>query len=104
MIRIFKRMGKIAKLELLLDEPHRYALRFIDAEGIEHVEHFKNPWDAENRQRDLVGDLSAQGWQKVTLGRPPYRTDDGLHDLVSGLGLAASPDKRRRKRPRRSRK
>ena len=65
MIWIFERQGRRAKLEVLYLAPDKYELRFMDADGVEHIEHFTNATDAGNRQLDLEHTLEAQGWEKA---------------------------------------
>jgi len=64
-IWIFEREGRRAKLEVLYLAPDKYELRFVDADGVEHVETFTTATDAGNRQLDLEHTLAAQGWEKA---------------------------------------
>ena len=65
MIWIFERSGRQAKLELLYLSPEQYELRFMDDDGIEHVEHFTNATDAGNRQLELLRTLTSRGWERT---------------------------------------
>ncbi|HEY6212740.1 MAG TPA: hypothetical protein VIW45_10660 [Vicinamibacterales bacterium] len=65
MIWIFERANRHARLEVLYIRPDQYELRFVDADGVEHVEHFTNASDAANRQIDLDHTLTAQGWART---------------------------------------
>jgi len=65
MIWIFERGGQRAKLEVLYLAPDKYEVRFLDADGVEHVETFTNANDAGNRQIELFHTLSSQGWERT---------------------------------------
>jgi len=65
MIWLFEREGKRARLEVLYLAPDQYEVRFLDADGVEHIEHFTNAADAGNRQVDLQHTLVRQGWTKT---------------------------------------
>jgi hypothetical protein len=63
-IWIFEKAGKQTTLEVLYLAPDNYELRFMDADGVEHVETFNNATDAGNRQIELLNTLTSQGWIK----------------------------------------
>ena len=65
MIWIFERKGRSAKLEVLYLGPHSYEVRFVDADGVEHIEHFTSAEAAGNRQLDVEHTLAMQGWAKA---------------------------------------
>jgi hypothetical protein len=65
MLWLFEREGKRARLEILYLAPDKYEVRFVDANGVEHVEQFTNATDVGNRQLDLAHTLAAQGWEKT---------------------------------------
>ena len=65
MIWIFERAGQQAKLEVLYLAPDKYEVRFLDADGVEHVEHFTNATDVGNRQVELLHTLAMQGWERT---------------------------------------
>jgi len=64
MIWIFEREGQQVRLEWVELAPNRHQLRFIDLEGVEHVEEFTNATDAETRQIDLAQALGVLGWKR----------------------------------------
>jgi hypothetical protein len=64
-IWIFEREGQRAKLEVLYIAQDKYELRFLDADGLEHLETFTNATDAGNRQMELQHTLSLQGWKRT---------------------------------------
>jgi hypothetical protein len=64
-IWIFERQGKKAKLEVLYLGPDNYEVRFVDAEGKEHIEHFTSAEAAGNRQLDVEHALAMQGYEKT---------------------------------------
>ena len=65
MIWIFERQGKQARIEVLYLAPDRYELRFMDADGVDHLETFTNATDAGNRQLQLLQQFSADGWERT---------------------------------------
>lgn len=65
MIWLFEREGKRACLEVLYLAANSYEVRFIDANGVEHVEHWSTATDAGNRQLEVEHTLAAQGWEKT---------------------------------------
>ena len=64
MIWIFERGAQVAKLETIYLPPNSYEIRFVDAEGVEHVETFDDPAVANDRQWSLLVTLKGQGWEK----------------------------------------
>ena len=65
MIWIFERGGRRAKLEVLYLAPNQYEMRFLDAEGVEHLETFTDGTNVGNRQVELLHTLAMQGWERT---------------------------------------
>ena len=58
----FERNGKHVRVEVLESRPKHFELRFIDADGVEHVETFTDSDDLTHRQEEVQRDLHTQGW------------------------------------------
>jgi len=65
MVWLFERRGKQARLEVLYIGADNYEVKFVDGDGVEHVEHFTSAADVANRQIDVAHTLSKQGWEKT---------------------------------------
>lgn len=65
MIWIFEREEKRATLQLLYLAPDKYELHLVDADSVDHVEHFTNATDAGNRQDELLQSPVSNGWAKT---------------------------------------
>ena len=65
MLWVFERDGRHARLQVLYLAPEKTEVHFIDAEGVEHVEHFTNATAAGDRQLALQNELMEQGWSKL---------------------------------------
>ena len=64
-IWLFERGDQHARLEILYVPPDKYEVRFLDADGVEHVEELANATDVASRQLDLTHSLAAQGWERT---------------------------------------
>ena len=62
MLWFFERQGRQARLEVLYLDAYEYELRFVDAEGVEQIEHFTNAGDVGERQIQIQQGLAEQGW------------------------------------------
>jgi hypothetical protein len=58
----FERNGAHARLEVLQLPSGGYELRFVDADGAEHVETFDDSKAIAERQDDLQRTLLTEGW------------------------------------------
>jgi hypothetical protein len=62
MLWFFERGGRQARLEVLYLDAYKYEVRFVDAKGVEQIEHFRTAEDVAERQIQIQESLAAQGW------------------------------------------
>jgi hypothetical protein len=58
----FERNGQHVRVEVLESTPKNYELRFIDADGAEHVETFTETDALSVRQEQIQQTLHTEGW------------------------------------------
>jgi hypothetical protein len=58
----FVRNGQHVRVEVVEPTPKNYELRFVDADGAEHVELFSDTGALTTRQEQVQQMLQSQGW------------------------------------------
>ena len=59
----FEREGRTTRVEVLNLATGDYELHIIDADGVEHVEHFADAAELAKRQQQIQDTLLSQGWR-----------------------------------------